>query len=261
MYTGGLSSPALLHDSLKRHRPLGAQWPLDPALPTYEGGFPPMVARRVHQYDAPPPRSNTGLDQGGWTPSSWATMSDPAPYAMSVGGARYTHHSEADSIYRYKRLDHKPIDPMLACAENDWGLNPYDDTTPYLREFHRWADEQGKLMKEQGVERIIYADRLPGMSTLMARTAPLVPQYQEYPEAPPSMLPSTAPDTIDSAWATRATTEAMRRGYPAPPKTAGPTVAHGFVGKRSTTSRYQNYERADWMAPHDRTVMPGQVFH
>lgn len=252
MYTG-----TALYDSLAHHRPRGAAWPTDPALPAYEGGMPPMIARQVHKYDAP----GTGLDGGGWTPSSWATMSDPAPYALSVGGARYTHHSEADSIYRYKRLEHTPVDPLHATEANDWGLNPYDSNTPFLREFHRWAEAQARGVEAHGIERFAYPDRMPGLSTLMARTSPLVPRFEEYSEPPPSMRAREAPDTIDSVWATAATTEAMRRGYPAPPKTAGPTTAHGRVGKRSTTSYYNSYERADWMHPHARSVVPSQVFH
>jgi hypothetical protein len=261
MYTGGLSSPFLMHDSLMQHRPMGAAWPANPALPAYEGGLPPMVARQVHKYDAPPPHSGTGLDQGGWTPSSWATMSDPAPYALGRGGTRHTYHAEGDSIYRYKRLDHKPIDPLHATAENDWGLNPYDANTPFLREFHRWAEEQDVLMKREGIEMYARADRMPGLSTLMARTAPLVPRLELYPEAPPSMRARTVTDTIDSVWATKATTEAMRRGYPAPLKSAAPCMTHGFTGRRSTAGRYNSHERADWKHPSDRTVVPSQVFH
>ena len=220
-----------------------------------------MVARQVHKYDRAPPRSGTSLDQGGWTPSSWATMSDPAPYAMSVGGARYTHHAESDSIYRYKRFDHVPIDPLCASEQNDWGLNPFDANTPFLREFHRWAAEQNHQMQTHGIERFAYPDRMPGLSTVMARTNPLIPRLEVYPEAPPSVLARTAPDVADSVWATKATTEAMRRGFPAPPKTAGPPMLHGYTGARSAVGRYNYHERADWMRPHDHTIVPSQVFH
>lgn len=261
MFTGGLAAPALLHDSLAAHRARGAAYPPDPRLPSYEGGVPPMVARRLHAYDGPPRLSGTDLDSG-WTPSSWATMSEPSPYGMQVGGARYTHHSAADSIYRYKRLDHVPDD--ADDASNDWGLNPFADSTPYLREFHRWAaDQDARMASGGGIEQFAYPDRWPGMSTIMTRTSALVPRYHEYAEAPPSAGPSPyGPQTsAHSVWATRATTEAMARGYPPPPTTLDDTTARGYVGRRSGIRDSIYYGRADWAAPQHASVAPSQVFH
>lgn len=265
MYSAGLSDMTLLTDVPSWHRPLGTAWPADPSLPRWpaDGGVPPMVARGVPRYDGPPRMSGTGLDSG-WTPSSWATMSDPSPYAMTVGGARYTHHAKADGLYDFKRLHFQPIDPLEASAANDWGLNPYDDNYAYLKEFHAWAEDNNKRMAEHGVEHTVYPDRWPGMSTMMARTNPLVPVYHDYPEAPPSMVAKAhEADTIDSVWATPATTEAMRRGYPAPMKpAAAPSMARGWVGRARGTVRSNNaWTRADWASPENHTVVPSQAFH
>lgn len=247
MLTGGLSAPSALHDSVALHRPRGAAYPPDPRFPPYQGGAPPAVLRGLHTYD-PPPRRTGGAFDTGWTPSSWATAPDPSPYAKSVGGSVYTHHAEGDSIYHYKRLAFESTS-----EGDDWGLNPYDPATPQLREFHAWAEDQRRRLSAGGVLEFAYPDRMPGLSSTLARTSPLVPVGHAYPEAPPSVAAA--------AWTTPALAELARRGLPLPPKMAPLTMVHGFVGRRGTTSRYSGFERADWAHPTDRTDKPGVLFH
>jgi hypothetical protein len=94
--------------------------------------------------------------------------------SIDVRGARHTHSLDTDSLYSFKRLAHKPVSPLDATPENDWGLNPYDSNTPFLRSFHAWAHAQAQLVAARGYERggNVRADRMPGLSTLLARSSP-----------------------------------------------------------------------------------------
>lgn len=170
-----------------------------------------MDASKWPQYTRPPrhppPRvSGTALDTG-WTPSAWLTAPEPSPYAMAVGGARYTHHAADDSLYVYKRLAHTSAvrdagryagryagAPAGTAAggytEDD--VNPYDPNAAYLREFHAWAAEQAARGAAHGIERFAYPDRWPGMSTAMARSSPLVPHFTAYGAAPPDSAAAAA---------------------------------------------------------------------
>ena len=235
----------------------------DPRIPLYPGGLPPPIARRIDAYDAPPPRTNTGLDGGGWTPSSWATAPDASPYAIGSNGARYTHRQDTDSIYDYRRLRWTPVNPLCASADNDWGLNPYADSTPLLREVHAWADEQRKQMHAQGIERFAYPDRSPGLSEVLQRTSARVPRFEEYAPAP---VPS---GTTPSTWTwTSATLDPVRRGFPVPLKTVPLQMTSddgrglGGTGRSSSAGAGGvSRVRADWATPRLQSLQPSQLFY
>lgn len=261
----GIGLQASLHDSLAAYAPRGAEWPAPPRMPRYDTrrGAPPLVAAGVDLYDAAPGVGPADL-QPGWTPSTWATTGDPASYALGgVNRAVHTYAPQGDGLYAYKRLDRDAARAAEWDAANasaaDGGLNPYAATTPYLREFHAWAAVQAADLAAHGIQETVRADRMPGLSVVLARSHPLA-LHTDWYGPPPTPLPPG--NSAASPWATSASTEAMRRRGALPPLTTlrGPT-ARGTVGSRGSVGSYASYGRADWAAPQADTTNVGQVFN
>lgn len=116
-------------------------------------------------------------------------------------------------------------------------------------------------MREHGYEGggNVRADRQPGLSTVMARSSPDVSGLLRLaPRLTPSQL-DAARDTQrwDSGESTSATIQKIKLGFPPVAKSQ-----YGLAGDTGSWMRARvHHERADVLAPTQRSVAPAHVFH